>query len=159
MLRLMKTALWLAVVLGLSGCTSKNVRPKTAVELCERFKDAFEGKTECAPVIAAEKLTMMQAVEAAVLTKRVPDPAGAGADKLTDVAWIAYTDPRKEPTVGMLLQMLGRELAGVALLEEHNDAAKVGVYVVRGELGAEGWTAVSKQVRELKPVEAQPRID
>lgn len=151
MVRLMKTVFLVALVVALTGCNSKNVRPKTAVEFCERLQDKFEGDTECAPVTDADKLTMMQAVEGAVLVRKTPN-------RKTEVAWIAYTEPKKEPTIGSLLQAMGRELAGVALLEEHNDQANVGLYVVRGELGADAWAALSKHVRELKPRE-QPRMD
>lgn len=153
MLRLMKYALAVAVVFAFTGCTSKNVRPKTAVEFCERLQEKFDGKTECVALTDADKLTMLQAVEGAVLVKQTPD-----GKKPTEIAWVAYTDPPKEPTLGGLLHELGRGLAGVALLEEHNDTAKVGVYVVRGELGAEAWASVGKIVRELQPRE-QPRLD
>lgn len=146
----MKNSLLLLALISLAGC-SKNFRPKTAMELCEKIRTSFEGKTECAAVTNSEKLTMMQAVEAAVLMRRGPDPKVPGTDKLTDVAWVAYTEEEQAPTVGALLQLLGRELAGVALLEEHNDEAHVGLYVVRGEIGAEGWSELSKSVRAFKP--------
>ncbi len=152
MVHLMKNAWALAVVLAFTGC-SKNVRPRTAVEFCERLQEKFDGKTECLALTDPDKLTMMQAIEGAVLVKHTED-----SKKATEIAWVAYTDPPKEPTLGGLLQQLGREFAGVALLEEHNDQAKVGVYVVRGELGADAWASVSKLVKELKPRE-QPRLD
>lgn len=123
----MTKQLLVLALLSLTGCT-KNYRPKTAMDLCELIRPRFEGKTECAAVTNSEKLTMMQAVEAAVLMRRGPDPKVPGTDKLTDVAWVAYTEEEPEPTVGTLLQLLGRELAGVALLEEHNDEASASTW-------------------------------
>jgi hypothetical protein len=147
----MRNGLLALAALGLAGCPSKVVRPPTAVEYCERLRASFEGKTECAPVTAADRLALMHAVEAAVLMRRGPDPAVPGTEKLTDIGWVAYTEEHRQPTMGALLQMMGRELAGMALLEEHNDLAHVGLYVVRGEISADGWARLSKAVRALQP--------
>ena len=149
----MKTMLPLVLlVLSTTGCPkSSPTRPPTAMQYCEQLrKKYFDGKTECSAVTDSAKLTLFQAAEAAVVLRHGVDPAGGGNDKVIEMGWVAYT--AQMPNNGTLagaLQMAGRSLAGVALLEAHSDPARVGVFVTRGEISAAKWDELNREVTAL----------
>jgi hypothetical protein len=154
MRRLMKTALpLLLLTLCLTACLkgSSPTRPATAMEYCEQLrKKYFEGKTQCAPVTDAARLTLFQAAEAAVVQRRAPEPGAPGGETLVEMGWVAYTSQQpNNGTLGGVLQLAGRSLAGVALLETHSDPARVGVFVTRGEISAAKWDELNAQVAAL----------
>jgi hypothetical protein len=129
------------------GCSfsSRPTRPATALELCAQLvkKSAVEG-LECVKVTDAEMLTMLQAVEAAALHKR----GVSGKDG--DLGWVSFLAAPPDPTsMSGMMQLMGRQFAGLALLEVHNDGARVGAYFRRGEIGANAWDDVSETVTAL----------
>ncbi|MFT3713701.1 MAG: hypothetical protein QM817_39080 [Archangium sp.] len=126
-------------VLGAAGCTT-NTRPKTAMELCTRVLPKFDAKVTCQPVTDPAVMTALQAVEAAELV-----------DGKTQVGWVSYAASAPKNDMAGLFTLMGRQFAGVALLEEHNDPARVGMYVVRGQISADGWDSLSQQIRKLEP--------
>lgn len=137
--------LLLVVLVAATGCPSKNTRPKTAMELCERLRPRFEGKTECAPLAKQEQLVLFDAIEGAVVLKT----ADGGAKD--EAAWVVFTEKPSAPTAGSLLKALGGQLVTATLLQAVNVEARVSVFVERGSLGASEWEALSKSIAELKP--------
>jgi len=135
--------------MGACSWLSAPKRPRTAMEYCEQLKKKyFDGKNECVAVTDSAQLTLFQAAEAAVI--RRPDPAAPGSGKFVEMGWVAYTAQMpNNGTVGGLLQLAGRSLAGVALLETHNDPARVGVFATRGEISAASWDELVKDVAAL----------
>lgn len=142
----MRTLLVVTSCLFAVGCSFKNTRPKTAMELCEKVRGQFEGKTDCS-LSGTEQLTLFQAVEAATVTRIAEN------GERTEVGWVAYTEPNPKVTLGTLLAGLGRGLAEASMLSEHNPRARVSLYAVRGSLSAANWDEVSQRVRVLVPAE------
>lgn len=138
----------LLLLVVFSGCPAKHHRPATALELCEQLRGKFDASAECVALTAPDKLALMAAVEGA--TVRALDP---NTRAMSEVAWVAFTDTSAKPTLAGMLHQVGRQLAQVALLEEHNDAAGVGLYVVRGQVSASHWEAMRKHVTRLTPAE------
>lgn len=139
-------------LLALAGCEAKKpTRPKSAMELCEKLRAHFDDTAGCAPVTEPAQLSMLRAIEAARVQRRVPSPGTPEGERLKDIAWVAYTDEPGKMDLGAALQLMGRQLSGLVLLEESNEAASVSLYVVRGAVSAHGWDEARAAVRRFGP--------
>ena len=137
----------IALFVTLAACSfsSRPTRPATAVELCEQLlKRTSVADLECVKVTDGEQLTLLQAVEGATMQKR----SVRGRD--AELGWVAFLAETPDPTsMSGMMQLMGRQFAGLALLEAHNDRARVGVYFRRGEIGADAWDDINSSVTSL----------
>jgi hypothetical protein len=131
-------------VLCLAGCTKPPPkRPDTAVALCEqlakKYFAAAAGKSECRPVTDPAGLTLLQAIEGATLVR-----PGQEIDKVMFVSYRAKVDHQ---SIGGLMQAMVHELTfALPMLEASNEGARVSVWVVRGELSANHYEQLQKDI-------------
>jgi hypothetical protein len=135
----------LFVTMAACSLSSSPSRPATALELCEQLlKRTSVSELECVKVTDADQLNLLQAVEGATMQKR----GAHGRD--AELGWVAFLAAGPDPTsMSGMMQLMGRQFAGLALLEAHNDRARVGVFFRRGEIGADAWDDITSSVTSL----------